>query len=126
MSEESEKSDRVGCEFTIVGMVSQVLIHIGVGSGGQGGGGDSSPPPPTLLTVYIVNSIAVQSNLDYPNLHYPKPRLSGWGFHLHFHLIRIARVKIQTSGCSILLFLVLLPGAMASIKHKGIVRTTYQ
>ena len=46
MSEESEKSDRVGCEFTIVGMVSQVLIHIGVGSGGQGGGGgDSSPPP---------------------------------------------------------------------------------
>ena len=50
-------------------------------------------------------------------------RLSGWGFHLHFHLIRTARVKIQTSGCSILLFLVLLPGAMASIKHKKVVRT---
>ena len=66
----------------------------------------------------------VQSNLNYPNLHYPKPRLSGWGFHLHFHLIRTARVKIQTSSCSILLFLVLLPSAMASIKHKRVVRTT--
>ena len=27
----------------------------------------------------------VQSNLDYPNLHYPKPRLSGWGFHLNYN-----------------------------------------
>ena len=49
--------------------------------------------------------------------------LSGWGFHLHFPLIRAALVKIQTSGCSILLFLVLLPGAMASIKHNSVVRT---
>ena len=68
-------------------------------------------------------STSIQSNLDYPNLHYPKPRLSGWGFHLHFHLIRTARVKIQTSGCSILLFLDLLPGAMASMEHKRVVKT---
>ena len=47
-----------------------------------------------------------------------------WGFHLHFHLVRIALVKIQTSCCSILLFLVLLPGAMASIKHNRVDRTT--
>ena len=53
----------------------------------------------------------------------PNLRLSGWGFHLDFHFIRTARVKIQISGCSILLFLVLLPGAMASIKHKRVVRT---
>ena len=67
---------------------------------------------------HIPRAVAVQSNLDYL-----KPQLSGWGFHLHFHLIRTARVKIQTSGCSILLFLVLLPGGMASIKHKSVVRT---
>ena len=75
------------------------------------------------VVTYQVERYWVQSNLDYPNLDYPKPRLSGWGFHLHFHLIRTALVKIQTSSCSILLFLVLLPGAMASIKHKRVVRT---
>ena len=40
-----------------------------------------------------------------------------------FHLIRTACVKIQTNDCSILLFPVLLLGAMASIKHKRVVRT---
>ena len=92
---------------------------------------ESNPRPrnlqPAVTTTELppqhVLNLPIQSNLDYPNLHYPKPRLSGWGFHLHFHLIRTARVKIQTSGCSILLFLVLLPAAMASIKHKRVVRT---
>ena len=46
-----------------------------------------------------------------------------WGFHPHFHLIRTACVKFQTSGCGVLLFLVLLAGVMASIKHKRVVRT---
>ena len=65
---------------------------------------------PILYTYnHTTEILYIQSNLD------------GWGFHLHFHLIRTARVKIQTSGCSIF---VLLPGAMASIKHKGVVRTT--
>ena len=54
----------------------------------------------------------VQSNLHYETL-----------------IIRISEqhvLKIQTSCCSILLFLVLLPGTMASIKHKRVVRTIYQ
>ena len=76
-----------------------------------------------LFSRLAARTTKLQSNLDYPNLHYPKPLLSGWGFHLHFHLIRTAHVEIQTSGCSILLFLVLLPAAMASIKHKRVVGT---
>ena len=52
-----------------------------------------------------------------------EPRLPRFGFHLQFCLIRTACVKIQTSGCSVLLFLVLLAGVMASIKHKKVVRT---
>ena len=48
--------------------------------------------------------LSIIRNLDYPD-----------GIPPTFSLIRTARVKIQTSSCSILLFLVLLPGAMASM-----------
>ena len=38
--------------------VNMNMLTIGVGRG-RGGGGNSPPPPPTLLTVYIMNFIAV-------------------------------------------------------------------
>ena len=51
-------------------------------------------------------------------------RLSRLGFHPHFCLIRTAHAKILTSSChGVLLFLALLAGIMASIKHKRVVTT---
>ena len=29
--------------------------------------------------IIVLDTVTLQSNLDYPNLHYPKPRLSGYG-----------------------------------------------
>ena len=104
--------------------ITVVMNIINLEWGGGGGGGGSAMALLSCSRLYYTLLLQLlQSNLDYPNLHYPEPRLSGWGFHLHFHLIRTARVKIQTSGCSILLFLVLLPGAMASMEHERVVRT---
>ena len=62
------------------------------------------------LGQYCTGEFEVMNFFSYNYGSTVKPGLSGWGFHLHFHLIRTAHVKIQTSGCSILLF----PGAMAS------------
>ena len=52
-------------------------------------------------------------NLDYPD---------GDSTYIFTYLEQHV-LKFKLVGCSILLFLVLLPGAMASIKHKRVVRT---